>query len=254
MTGEVAHDLAVERRAGAAPRAWRGGGGRSSASELVVDVLHRLLGQRRYRDGFLHLAVRALRRRRGGRRGARPGGRCRARRSFDPPGTSFSLCVKSTGSPPMGSPAAAGALVSSGMRMRRRSGWPSKTTPNMSKISRSWCSAVGQAGVTEGRAVVQRHARGHRDAVQRGHVEELVVDAQARLVRVVVQAVDADQAAEALGLQRGQGLGHRRRGDVQAGLAVLVPDGQDAVGLQILREHRQGGCVRHAGSPRPGTR
>src|SRR5919107_973519 len=33
------------------------------------------------------------------------------------------------------------------MRIRRRSGWPSKITPNMSKISRSWWSAVGHSSV-----------------------------------------------------------------------------------------------------------
>src|SRR6266576_1291721 len=41
------------------------------------------------------------------------------------------------------------SLNSSHMRMRRKSGWPSKMTPYKSKISRSWNSAPRQTGVDD---------------------------------------------------------------------------------------------------------
>ncbi len=72
----------------------------------------------------------------------------------------------------------------------------------MSYTSRSWWLAVGQS---VGDGLDLRRVRGHpqldRDAVDARHVEQLVADAQPRLVRVVVDAVHARQERVALRAQ-----------------------------------------------------
>ena len=59
--------------------------------------------------------------------------------------------------------------------------------------------------------VGQRHARAHGDAVDLVHVEQLVVDAEARLLREVVDAVDRGEEAVALGAQVLERRRHRAR-------------------------------------------
>src|ERR671911_411383 len=111
------------------------------------------------------------------------------------------------------------------MRIRRRSWWPSKMTPNMSKISRSWWSAVGLR-----------------------HVEQLVVDAEARLLGEVVDAVDGGEEGEALALEVLEGRRHGRGRD-EHGRVVPEEHGVEhrvGVGLaQLLRDQLQARRVGH---------
>ena len=98
---------------------------------------------------------------------------------------------------------------------------------------------------------VERHARAHGDAIDLVHVEQLVVHAEARLLREVVDAVDGGEEGVALALEVLQRRRHGGGGDQQRGV-VAEEDGAEhgvLVGVaQLLRDQLQSGGVGHQGA------
>ena len=95
---------------------------------------------------------------------------------------------------------------------------------------------------------VGRDAQLHRHAVDGPHVEQLVVHAEARLLGVVVDPVDAHERAEALGLQLLEDPADLARRDDDLALAVSVRGVEHGVGVgvpQLPGEQLKTGCVRH---------
>ena len=144
------------------------------------------------------------------------------------------------------------------------SGWPRKLIPKKSKISRSWKSAVGKSSTQESISAISRRPGSGSIALTRMRsralaVDQLVVDAEARVGRQVVGGVDA--RAEVVGLaglvaQPGEDREDLLGVDDQGGLLVVEAGVDDRAGVALVdlrADQLETGGVRHSAPPRVPT-
>src|SRR6516165_864238 len=96
--------------------------------------------------------------------------------------------------------------------------------------------------------LARRHAQLHRDAIDLLHVQQLIQDAQARLLWVVVHAVHARQERVALGAQVREHGPDARRVDDERRALTEVGGVEDGV-AELLANQLQPGGIRHRGGP-----
>ncbi len=102
---------------------------------------------------------------------------------------------------------------------------------------------------------VERDAELDREPVQRVAVQQLVLDAEPRLLGEVVDPVDAHEVLIALGPERFEHLADHLGHDVDRALVAEELGAEHGLGVrfaQLLGQQLCAGCVRHPGHLRPG--
>ena len=141
-------------------------------------------------------------------------------------------------------------MNSSGIRMRRRSGWPLNRMPNMSKTSRSIQSAPGQSGTAEGSAGSGSSTPRLDDQALGGvEVSQHVVDLEpgagpAGIAQVVGRSQLGEQIEAALALEQAQAALSSRDGGTNS---RRLSRNRDVREDAIAQGPRQGGQGRGVG-------